>query len=190
MTTITGLSKSVPRRSGLRKLANRGFSLAELLIATAIAAMILTVAASTVVTLAKGSRSLMNYTEMNTQSRHALDNLGLYLRSASDVHTATSTRLVIDRIDHAGNTEKIAYDYDPDARTLTMTRGGLARIILTDVDSLSFNYFTLRQAPTLNPLEVKHVQLEAELTRDVLSLTNHNYIISARFMLRNRRVSN
>ncbi len=53
------------------------------------------------------------------------------------------------------------------------------------------NYYRYnRDELALNPLETKHIQLEAKLQRNVLGITNTNYIISARFMMRNKDVTN
>lgn len=178
-------------RRPIRFRRHRGaFTLPEVLMAMALAAILLTVSASALIGLAKGSESLINYAEMNSQSRHALDRLGGLLRSASDVAKATDDTFEFDRLTEDGTSEHVILALDRSTGVLKATVGGVESILLRDVNSLDFNYFTLRQDPTTNPLEVKHVQLEAELTRNVLTLTNRNYIISARFMLRNHRVSN
>lgn len=182
MTTFTERSSPCSRRAG--------FSMPELIVATAIAAILLTVSATALATLGKGSQSLINYSEMNSQSRHALDTLGGYLRSTSEVFTANADYLSIERIKDDGTTESVIFSHDSADKTLEVTVDGVTRTMLSDINFMQFNYFTFRQDATTNPLEVKHVQLEAELTREVLTLTNRNYIISARFMLRNHRVSN
>lgn len=170
----------------------RGFTLPEMMISIVLMAIVLSMTASAVLALAKGSQSLVNYSEMNTESRFALENLGRHLRSASDVISVSETTFQIKRVNGSGATEEIQYVHNPSTRTFTMNNlsTGETDVLLNDVNSLTLNYYTLRQDPTTAPLEVKHIQLEAELTRDVLTLTNRNYIISARFMLRNRRVSN
>lgn len=160
------------------------------MLATLLASIILTVSATALATLGRGSQSLINYTEMNATSRHALDRLGGLLRSASKVHLAQPDRLLIDRITEDGSTESVDFVYDASARTLTVTVNGQSRTLLRDIEQMNFHYYTFRQADTLNPIEVKHVQMEAELTRRIFAITNRNYIISARFMLRNHRVSN
>jgi prepilin-type N-terminal cleavage/methylation domain-containing protein len=167
-----------------------GFTLPEVLIVTLLAALLLGVSATAVITLAKGSESLINYAEMNTQSRHALDTLGGLLRSASEVDAARGDYFEFDRLKEDGSEEHVILRFNSADKTLEASVGGTTRTLLRDVNTMAFNYFTFRQDSTSNPLEVKHVQLEAELTREVLTLTNRNYIISARYMLRNHRVNN
>jgi len=177
-------------RSNPTVFTRKGFTLPEMMVATALSAILLTVVTATIMTMLKGSESLINYTEMNTQTRHTLDVLGRNLRSVNNVLSATSSELKVTRINDMGVSEEVTYTYDSGAQTLSLRQGGTTQVILRDINTLDFTYYTLRHAVTVNPLEVKHVQLEAELLRRVLRLSNRNYIISARFMLRNRTVSN
>jgi prepilin-type N-terminal cleavage/methylation domain-containing protein len=182
------------RKSAFRSRARAtgGFTLPEMMIAAVIGSIALSIATGAVMALAKGSQSLINYSEMNTESRQTLQELGRQLRSASNVLEANSSRLRIETIESDGTIRELLYDYDSGDETLTLTdiTADTSKVILHDVNSLDFDYFTLRHAATTTPLEIKHVQLEAELKRNVLKLTNRNHIISARFMLRNKRVSN
>jgi len=180
--------------------SSRGFTLTEMLIAMTLAALVLARTTGAIMALVKGSQSLVNYSEMNTESRFALENLGRNLRSANSVKAVANDGFRITRVRSDGTQEDLRYDYDAQARTLALSNltSGENRVLLHDVNSLTLNYYKLRSSsgagaaaePTSSPLEVKHVQLEAELRRDVLNLANRNYIISARFMLRNHRVSN
>lgn len=184
--TITTERSDPPPPHGKRS----GFTLVEVLIAMVLGTMILAVAASVTGGLAKGSQSLINYSEMNTQSRQALSNLGSLLRSGSTVLEASDDQLRFIRLTESGDPETLTYSYDNARKVLLLTRSdGSVTEVLRDVSHLSFNYFTYRQNSTEEPLEIKHVQLEAEMTRRVLGLANRNYVISARFMLRNKRVN-
>jgi|TARA_B110000495_G_C23022609_1_gene606920 hypothetical protein len=163
--------------------------------AVLIGSVALSIATGSIMALAKGSESLINYTEMNTQSRVALQLIGRQIRSAADVVSASSSTLTVDCIEGDGSTTRNAYVYSSTNKTLTVTStpaGGssVSNVLLNDINYLAFDYFTLRHVTTTAPLEIKHVQLEAELLRNVLAQTNRNHIISARFMLRNKRVSN
>lgn len=163
----------------------------EMLMATVLATLVLAIAASATLALAKGSQSLINYSEMNTESRFALENLGRNIRSANSVVTVNASEVRFTRITGDGSVEEIQYVYDQDAETLTYRNVTTdeSKVLLHDINTLTLNFYTLRHNTTTNPIEVKHIQLEAELRREVLNLVNRNYIISARFMLRNHRVS-
>ena len=183
-----GKQRSTLRQSG-------GFTLPEMMFAVLIGSIGLSIAAGSIIALAKGSESLINYTEMNTESRQTLQLLGRQLRSTTEVVSASSTSLTVDCIESDGSLTRYAYVYSSANKTLTMTSTPasgptLTDVLLNDINYLTFDYYTLRHDATTTPLEIKHVQLEAELMRTVLVQTNRNHIISARFMLRNKRVSN
>lgn len=189
-----------------------GFTLAEVMVASTISVFILASAYATVISLAKGSESMINFTEMNTQTRQAIELFGRDARMASNVlwEGFSPDSVVMTRIlgtDEDGNptaTRDYAYIYDPDTKVFMRQVWDpeydpenhpeyldeeKSRTLVTEVDELNFNYYTVLHAATSHPPDVKHIQLEAKLQRSVLNITNTNYIISARFMMRNKDVS-
>ena len=176
-----------------------GFTLVEVMVSTVIGVILLTSTYATVMSLAKGSESMINFSEMNSQTRIAIELFGRDSRMAEEVKSATteSLRMAWDvSINGTSYTNDVEYTYVPSAGTFTRTtyrpNGTVndTRILLYDVQDMDFNYYTLLHSSTTNLLDIKHVQLEAKLEREVLRITNTNYIISARFMMRNRDVSN
>ena len=191
-----------------------GFSLAEVVVAMTISTFILASSYAAIISLAKGSESMINYSEMNNQGRIALEIFGRDARMASDVRDFgqskfTMLRQVYDRGASDYVERFVTYEHIPDAGTfarrvyaVNTINGGKVpgnllnnEILLYDVDELTFFYYRLvdPDIPNYDPiartvLEVKHVQLEARIQRRVLNLTNTNYIISARFMMRNKDV--
>lgn len=185
----------------------KGFTLVEMLMAMTISSFILAGAYASIISLAKGSESLINYTEMNNQCRHALELFSRDMRMASDVlqHDFKSDSIVIERDQPNGASIFVRYHYVNNSGT-----GGHFRreewsvypgdpsfdlisedVLMFDVQALEFRYYRFdRDVAALTPLEVKHVEIEAELERDVLGLSNTNYIVSARFMMRNKDVTN
>ncbi len=189
-----------------------GFSLAEVMVAVTISAFVLTSAYAAIISLAKGSESLMNYTEMNSQSRKAIELFGRDARATEQVNTFSSNKFTLLREVWTGSyyaDRFITYEYIPAAGTFsriqnraTIVKGARVpgaeidrEILLYDVEDLNFKFYRLYdpEIPNYDPiartrLEVKHVQLEAKLLRTVLTNENTNYIISARFMMRNKYV--
>ncbi len=186
--------------------SKKGFTYIEVLMALTISSFILTASYATIMSLAKGSESMINYAEMNSQSRNALEMLGRDSRMARDVELATTTEVMLER-EINGTVYDIYYAFndktgtfsrtifkddnlsDPKSKTLA-TRDDAQRTYLYDVEQLAFTYYNFRQNQTTNTREVKHVQIEGILERRVLNLYNTNYIISARFMMRNKDVTN
>jgi len=176
-----------------------GFTLVEIMVATTIGVMLIVSSYATIMALAKGSESMINFAEMNGQTRVALEVFGRDARMTQDIKSASSesVRMVWDvTMDGTNYTQDVQYTYVPSADTFSRTTYNAdgtvneSRILLYDVEEMAFNYYSLLQTATTNPLDIKHVQLEAKLERQVLKITNTNYIISARFMMRNKDVSN
>lgn len=180
----------------------------EVMVATTISMFILASSYATIMSLAKGSQSMINFSEMNSQTRVALEMFGRDARMASDVTTATANTLTVEKKLYINSINayrncSITYAFVSAANTFRRTVIRLDtgatledRILLYDVDELKFTYYSLINPndPWVSPiannnLEVKHVQLEAKLQRNVLNIDNTNYIISARFMMRNKDVS-
>lgn len=174
-----------------------GFSLVEIMVSMTIATFILASSYATLISLSKGTESMVNFSEMNGQTRNALELFGRDSRMASSVIHARTRSFRMER-EMGGNQIEVRYRYIPNAKTferITFDDTGTVtgrRTLLYDVDDLNFNYYTARQAQTNGTglADIKHVQLEAKLERKVLNITNTNYIISARFMMRNRHVAN
>ncbi|MEX0332127.1 MAG: type II secretion system protein J [Puniceicoccaceae bacterium] len=192
-----------------------GFSLVEVLVAMVISVFILASSYATIISLAKGSESMINFTEMNTQTRKALELFARDARMSENVYEFTTNKVSILREvwdSKSGKYEKryIIYQHVPEAGTFVRSVwttpvappyypvGEIAKdreTLLYDVEQMNFFYYRLvdPEIPNYDPiartrLEVKHVQLEAKLKRTVLNLDNTNYILSARFMMRNKDV--
>jgi prepilin-type N-terminal cleavage/methylation domain-containing protein len=197
----------------MKKNANAGFSLVEILVAMTISVFILASSYATIISLAKGSESMINFSEMNTQTRSALEMFGRDARMCKNVLDFSATKFtglreIWDPSTSTYVDRYVSYEHVPTAGTFKRTVyakkplvGGLGAVIssddlLFDVEEMNFYYYRLvdPEIPDYDPialtkLEVKHVQLEAKLKRTVLNLDNTNYIISARFKMRNKDVS-
>ena len=197
--------------------AKKGFSLAEVVVAVTISAFVLTSSYAAIISLAKGSESMTNYTEMNSKSRFTLETFGRDMRMAKAVkdfnpnNADHNTRITIlrDVWDNATSDyieRYITDEYLPSAGVFQRVVNAVAvaangsqsigsevkrEILLFDVINLDIQYFNLVNNTNANvsALSVKHVQISATLQRSVLGFKNTNYIISARFMMRNKRVA-
>ena len=216
MTITTAMCNALNHPSAMNKHPNSkaGFSLVEVLVAMTISLFILASSYACIFSLAKGSESMINFTEMNTQTRIALEIFARDGRMTEDIEVFEQTKCAILRDFWDPTTDSyvsrfVTYEHVPEAGTFTRTiqRANLVKgelvpgtlidreTLLFDVEEMNFYYYRLvdPEIPDYDPiartqLEVKHVQLEAKLRRSVLNLDNTNYIISARFMMRNKDV--
>lgn len=172
--------------SSAGKKSISGFTLVEILIAMAIATFALTAAYLSFTTLARGSESVLSYTDMNSQTRSLLNQLGRDARSARTVLFSDEDFFEIQTI----NGDTISYLYDDNAGTLTRDFNGTETTILQNITDFIFTYYTFRQQPTTRRIEVKHVQAEARMQERIATLTTSDNIVTTRFMLRNHNVSN
>jgi len=167
----------------------RGFTLVEVLIVTTLCGLVLAVSTGSLLFLAKSTQGLGNYQEMNMTSRFALEAFGSDARMTDDVNSVSSSQVSLEVYNSSGGTDTVVYAYDADEGVFSRTQNGTTKSILEDVQSLSFVFYNLNGSETTNLIEIKEIQLRAEMQRTVLTLDNTNEIISARYMMRNRSVS-
>jgi prepilin-type N-terminal cleavage/methylation domain-containing protein len=168
----------------------KGFSLVEVLFAMTIGTFVLGLSVGTILYLSRGMAAMINYTDMNMSSRRALELFSRDIRMGTRVFSCSATSLVFEIPGKTGAMQGIEYRFDATARTFTRIAAGEPdRILLRDIQSLDMRYNTIRRNPTVNPIEIKEVQIEVVMEMYALDLTTTNHIISAQFMMRNKAVA-
>lgn len=170
-----------------------GFSLVELMVGMGLAALVLGISMGSLLFMSKSTAGFGNYHHMNMTSRMALDTFASDARMTVDVNSVSDSGCSLEVYNASGGMDTVVYLYNADSGEFSRSvNGGAGDVLLEDVEFLDLDYFNIK--PTDNattiPLEVKEIQLQATLRRNVLSVGNTNEIISARFMMRNRAVSN
>ncbi len=179
-----------PSRNG-----RAGFSLVEVLIATSLSVMLFAAIFSSFLFMARSSMGIANYSEMTAESRRGLEIFGRDVRSAQDIHngfsTTTGFSIVVPLA--GGGSETVSYFYLPNHpdRPLMRKDASGERPIMTGIRTLNFNYYNLQgqKRDNMAPMEVKQLQLQLTLVRTAVSLDNTERVVSARFILRNKKVS-
>lgn len=115
-----------------------GALLVEYLMGLGIAGVLLAVLASLMMLSGRSLLALLNYSELNANNRITVDTMTRDLRECNRVIGCTANRLDVE--DSDGST--ISYLYSPGAGTLTRTRNGITRTMITGCDTLSFNLGT------------------------------------------------
>jgi len=179
----------------------RAYTMVELIVSTGLLGLVMVSMVGTFMVFASGSKGVAAYTEMSQQSRKAMELFARDIRSADDVTAATPHNVLVDLPDGAyygGGTAQYTFDQDlgifsriiRDASNLVSSN----EILLDGVEQFAFGYFdplgqplSFDQASLL--LSVKSVQIDAEMVRTVSRTEATDYIISARFMMRNRPVT-
>lgn len=167
-----------------------GFSLAELLVAIALAGVVGAGILSAYTFMARSLARLANYQRLEVESRRALQMLNTDTRMAVSLTAPTTTSVTFAIPAAAGvTTTTVAYRFDEEAQTLTRTYGGTATItLLTGVQTLAFNYYDSRNAISASPQSIKQVDVTFT-TATGASAANaqaHFTAASARLLLRNK----
>lgn len=184
------ITTTLPRlRSRDRRAAAAGFTLVEVLIASGLAAFILTAILTTFLFLGRSGANIQNYTDMESQARRALETFAQDVRQASSVSwsNATTVTLVVD----AAN---ITYSYS--GNTFSRTTGAGTTALVTGITTFSFKAYNIN-GTELNLGDVaaaskatKQLQISLEASRATRTVaTATNLVLSARFILRNKRVT-
>lgn len=171
--------------SGRRR--TRAFTLTEVLIAMALAGIISSALFASWSFIARSTVSIANYTEMNTAGRIGLDTFSRDVRMARDIRDFSDTGMTLIMDDSAA--ERIHYVYDPDERVLIRQTNVDEDVLFRDIDELILSRFTVLRTPATNDLETKQIQLELRMVRQTLNRDASKKIVSARYIMRNKRVS-
>src|SRR5687767_7995274 len=177
----------------------RGFTLTELLIGSGIATIVMIGVLSTFLMIGRSGANIQNYSEMETHSRRALEELSQDVRMAKDIFwtSAQSVTLVVkdnylDAIDPT-NKETVTYAYDATEKQFYRKAGPSSsaepkRILIRNVASCTFARFDrLNNTKKVTDVTTKRLQITLVIrskSPTVKAATNN--ILSASYILRNK----
>jgi hypothetical protein len=152
--------------------------------------MIMTAVFSSLIFISRSCVATSDYADMDRQARTGLDVFAREARMASGVanFTATSVRLTVPT---GAGSYNVDYAYVAGDRTFYRAYGTSDQsALITGVDTFVLRRFTLLQAEATNDLETKQLQIELRAVRSggARAFASNN-VISARYILRNKAVS-
>ena len=130
-------------RSSPSGQAASGISLVEVLIAMAIGSLVLAAVSSLTMYGAKATTAMVNYTDLDSKSRYALDVISREIRQANSV-LSFQTNLPVKTltVTNASDATAITFTYDSNARTVVMSKTGQADLTaLTECDRWDFSFY-------------------------------------------------
>jgi hypothetical protein len=180
--------KTTSTSPGRRRAAGAG--LIEFIIALALGAMVLLAMFAILSYSGRCFAAMVNYCDLDKQSRHALDTMSQEIRRAQQLTGYATNQLVF--LDHDGQT--LTYSYNPVGRTLTRTKGLDTRVLLKECDTLTFGIFQRNPVggaydvyPTATVATCKLVQMSWICSRTILGLKmNTESVQSAKVVIRNQ----
>lgn len=187
--------------------ARRGFTLAEVMIAATISTFVLAGVLSAFLMIGRSGFLASSYSELESETRRALEIFGNDARKATDIrwNSRSSITLWVATATNASNV--VTYAYDDAERSAT--RGCFYRVV-GDADStlprrilvrnvspdFTFERFKLEQSDdtanyATSDLETKQLQVTLRARRSGSTTVAANQAaLSARYILRNKRVAN
>lgn len=171
-------------------------TLVEIMIGATIGSFVLTAVLTTFLFMGRSGTNVQHYSDMEGQARKALELFAEDVRQASAI-AWTSNQDVLLTVNGTG----IRYSYASNTLTRTNTSSGVASNLMTGISS--FEFLAYKISDPVNPLplttaaelitagkQTKQLQISLEARRQsttVVAATNT--VLSARFILRNKKVT-
>ena len=182
-----------PKRRDAALRRARAFTLVEVIVASTLGAIIMAGTLTTFLFLGRSGANLRNYSDMESQARKSLEIFAEDTRQASAVSwtSANSVTLVV-------NLANIEYSYA--SGVFTRTTGGASSAMVTGITTFSFSAydingtaitdFSTAAARTIANNSTKQVQISLSAARSTKTVaTATNIVLSARYVLRNKKVT-
>ena len=143
----------------------------------------------------KGMASLGNYSSMSMNSRNALEYFSRDVHMAETLSVASAYEITV-RLPSDAGSFVINYEYDADTGDFTWKKyasDGVTllreNVLFSDVSELGMVFYNRLNVDVTDEAtiltETKTIQLNAKLVKKVINQNNTDYIISARFLMRN-----
>ncbi len=200
---------TTPRPAPERLARLRAFTLVEVLIGSTLGVIVLAGVLSAFLFLGRAGVAVQNYSDMEAQAREAMETFALDVRMAYDVSWTISggdATAVTVTVEENGDEARYTYAYDSGAGTFSRQRtypsAGSVRMLISGIKrNASVDFFTAYKIDTQridfattsataanNMTKQIQISLEAERLRTTLGAAT-NKVVSARFVLRNKKVT-
>ncbi|MDP3073282.1 MAG: prepilin-type N-terminal cleavage/methylation domain-containing protein [Opitutaceae bacterium] len=197
----------IESRRARSRPACRGFTLVEIMVSATLSVIVLAGILSAFLMIGRTSYAAGNYSEMDAQTRRALEAFGADARKAADVRWHDAQTLTLHVSNAGAGTTPVTYGYDgtassPTYRAFYRLNGDPSAtepklVLMRNVaGDFAFARFKLEQPgvadnAAANDLETKQVQVTLRTARagTTTPITTQS-AVSARYILRNKRVSN
>ena len=172
-------------------------SLVEVMVGATLASLVLTGVTSTFLFLGRSSANISNYSEMETEARNGLEYFAQDTRQASDLqwNSASSVTLTVNGI-------PVTYSYSVANATFSRTDSSSTKVLVDGVSEFAFSGYMITGA-AVNTADLstaairdaasdvtKQLQVYLKASRSSVTVTTAtNTVLSARYILRNKRVT-
>ena len=191
MTTTTPSRARKAPGSAFQRTAAAGFTLVEVMVGASLATFILAGVLSTFLFLGRTGANIGNYTEMEGQARRGLEMFAEDVRQASSItwNSGVSVTLVVNNV-------AVVYQFDSTTASFQRLDPGNTRTLLSGITTFQFKGYNINGAEVdLTDLVsaskiTKQLQISLRASRTTRTVaTATNTVLSARFILRNKRIT-
>jgi hypothetical protein len=184
------MKTNLTRQSAHRR-SRAAMTLVEMLVTAFLSTILFAALALLWVNGARSVLAMTNYTELDRTSKYALDVMSKDVRQAKTM-TSYSTNSIAMTTSNGASLVAYSYTYNPTAKTLTRTYGGVSKVLLTSCDRLAFsiyqrtptNNFAFTKTSVLN--EAKLVDVNWKCSRQIRGQSvNTESIQTAKIVMRN-----
>ena len=172
-------------------LGRQAFTLVEMMMATAISAIVMTAVVSTYILSLKGFRAIENYAVIHADGRRAIDFFGRDMRAVSAISSFGASNMTV-TIPTAFSTSGSVISNK--TVSYSMSKGGLVRadsdlgtsLLATNIYQLTFSLYDRVGSNTAVLANAKGVQVDIKLRKYVISQIQSEDYLSARLDMRNK----
>lgn len=184
ITTLSRVPDAAPRAR------RRGFTLVEVLISSSLAAFILTGVMTCFLFLGRSGANIQNYNDMEGQARRGLEQFAQDVRQASSItwNSSSSVTLVVD-------STNVTWSY-ASGQLARQSGSTAARTMISGITSFTYKAYSITGTEvSLSDLTnagktTKQLQISLEASRTSQTVARAtNLVLSARYILRNKRVT-
>lgn len=168
-----------------------GFTLVEMLVSLGLASMALSAVISSMIFIGRSCVATTDYADMDQEARRALEVFARDVRMTDQISNFSSTGVTL-RVLTSSSNYTVTYTYRSQDKKFYRNYGtGSQSTLIKGVDTFTLKRYTLQQTAAVNDLETKQLQLELRSVRTgAAKAFASNNVISARFIMRNKIVSN
>ena len=149
-----------------------GFTLVEMAVGLGVASLVMLALGALSSYTARSMAALANYTDLDQNSRNALDTMSQEIRQTRRLTDGSTNRLVFEDSDGGS----LQYFYDRDSKTLRRQKNGAGtKVLLDNCQQLTFSMFQRNPVagsydvyPAATPATCKLIQLKWTCSRNLL----------------------
>lgn len=184
------MTTTIARSKDVRPGGTRGFTLTEVMVAMSLGLMISAAVLSSFGFIGRSSLGIAHYSNMNSESRNGLEHFARDVRAAQGISGFSETNLTL-HVPDSGGIRQTTYRYNTDTKAFERVNdAGDVEKLMSHVEEFIFRRYNVLQSEASNDLETKQIQLQLKMVRPVLQRETSDKVISARYIMRNKRVSN